>query len=121
MQIERDGWILVVALSPEVIPEWVGVKRAALDDPEFRRIYVLSDQALDWDPADPRVTELADAMADWTASSRQETSPVDENSGNLAAVALMAAHIVGSSPTWERLNELSQKRMESLRDPAGPA
>ena len=121
VQIERDGWILVVALSPEVIPEWVGVKRAALDDPEFRRIYVLSDQALDWDPADPRVTELADAMADWTASSRQETSPVDENSGNLAAVALMAAHIVGSSPTWERLNELSQKRMESLRDPAGPA
>ncbi len=121
VQIERDGWILVVALSPEVIPEWVGVKRAALDDPEFRRIYVLSDQALDWDPADPRVTELADAIADWTASSRQETSPVDENSGNLAAVALMAAHIVGSSPTWERLNELSQKRMESLRDPAGPA
>jgi DNA-binding transcriptional MerR regulator len=121
VQIERDGWILVVALSPEVIPEWVGVKRAALDDPEFRRIYVLSDQAFDWDPADPRVTELADAMADWAASSRQETSLVDENSGNLAAVALMASHIVGSSPTWERLNELSQKRMESLRDPAGPA
>jgi hypothetical protein len=65
VQIERDGWILVVALSPEVIPEWVSVKRAA--------------------------------------------------------VALMASRIVGSSPTWEGLNELSQKRMESLRDPAGSA
>ena len=34
VQLERDGWILVAALSPEVIPEWVGVKPAALDDPE---------------------------------------------------------------------------------------
>ena len=45
VQIERDAWILMVALSPELIPEWVSTKRAALDDPEFRRIYVLGDQA----------------------------------------------------------------------------
>ena len=75
VQIERDGWILVAALSPELVPEWVSTKRAALDDPEFRRIYVLGDQALDWDPADPRIAELADAMADWAAHSRPDTSP----------------------------------------------
>jgi len=119
VQIERDAWILVVAMSPEVIPEWAGAKRAALDDPEFRRIYVLGDQALDWDPADPRIAELADAMAAWAASSREDTTPVDENSGNLAAVARMASHIVGSSPSWQRLNDLSQKRLEELRDHAG--
>jgi DNA-binding transcriptional MerR regulator len=119
VQIERDAWMLVVAMSPEVIPEWASVKRAALDDPEFRRIYVLGDQALDWDPADPRIAELADAMAAWAASSREDTTPVDENSGNLAAVALMASHIVGSSPSWQRLNDLSQKRLEELRDQAG--
>lgn len=118
VQIERDSWILVVALSPEVLPEWVGVKRAALDDPEFRRIYVLGDQAFDWDPADPRVAELAGAMADWAASSRPDASPV-ENSGHLAAVALMASHIVGSSPAWERMNALAQKRLESLPDEDG--
>ena len=120
VQIERDGWILVAALSPELVPEWVSTKRAALADPEFRRIYVLGDQALDWDPADPRIAELADAMADWAAHSRQDTSPAETSAG-LAAVALMASHIIGSSPSWERLNELSRKRLEALRaQPAPP-
>ena len=119
VQIERDGWILVAALSPELVPEWVSTKRAALDDPEFRRIYVLGDQALDWDPADPRIAELADAMAAWAAHSRPDTSP-GERPASLAAVALMASQIVGSSPSWERLNELSQKRLETLRDQPDP-
>ena len=117
VQIERDGWILVAALSPQLVPEWVRVKRAALDDPEFRRIYVLGDQAFDWDPADPRIAELAGAMAVWAAHSREEAAPVEENSASLAAVALMASHIVGSSPSWERLNELSQQHLETLRSP----
>ena len=116
VQIERDGWILVVALSPELVGEWASVKRGALDDPEFRRIYLLGDQAYDWDPADPRLGELADAMAAWAASSRPDTSP-GETPASLAAVALMVSHIVGSSPSWERMNELSQKRLEALRDP----
>ncbi len=115
VQIERDAWILAVALSPEVIPEWISVKRAALEDPEFRRIYVLADQALDWDPADPRIAELADAMAAWAASSRPDTSPA-ETPSSVAAVALLSSQIVGSSPSWERMNILSQKRMEDLRN-----
>ncbi len=118
MQLERDGWILVAALSPEVIPEWVGVKRAALDDPEFRRIYLLGDQALDWDPADPRVAELADAMAAWAASSRPDTSPSETPAG-VAAVALLTSSITSSSPAWQRLNDLSQKRLEELRNADG--
>ncbi len=40
--------------------------------------------------------------------------------GNLAAVALMASHIVGSSPAWERLNELSEKRPGALHDETRP-
>ena len=34
VQIERDGWILLAALSPEVVPEWTRQRRAALADPE---------------------------------------------------------------------------------------
>jgi DNA-binding transcriptional MerR regulator len=120
VQLERDGWILLAALSPEVIPEWVGVKRAALDDPEFRRIYLLGDQALDWDPADPRVAELADAMAVWAASSRPDTSPSETPAG-VAAVALLTSSVTGSSPSWQRLNDLAQKRLEELRDSRTPA
>jgi hypothetical protein len=33
----------------------------------------------------------------------------------------MASHIVGSSPSWQRLNDLSQKRLEELRGSRGPA
>jgi DNA-binding transcriptional MerR regulator len=119
VQIERDGWILVVALSPELVGEWASVKRAALDDPEFRRIYLLGDRAYDWDPADPRLGELADAMAVWAASSRPDTSP-SERPASVAAVALMASHIVGSSPAWERMNELAQERLRALKDPPRP-
>ncbi len=119
VQIERDAWILVVALSPELVPEWAGTKRAALDDPEFQRIYLLGDQAFDWDPADPRLAELADAMAAWAASSRPDTSP-GETPASVAAVALMASHIVGSSPSWERMNELAAKRLASLKDAVVP-
>jgi DNA-binding transcriptional MerR regulator len=118
VRLERDGWILVAALSPEVIPEWVGVKRAALDDPEFRRIYLLTDQALDWDPADPRVPELADAMAAWAAASRPDTSPAETPAG-VAAVALLSSGITSFSPSWQRLNDLAQKRLEELRDHPG--
>jgi DNA-binding transcriptional MerR regulator len=118
VQLERDGWILVAALSPEVIPEWAGVKRAALDDPDFRRIYLLCDQALDWDPADPRVPDLADAMAAWAAASRPDTPPAETPAG-VAAVALLSSGITSSSPSWERLNHLAQKRLEELRDQPG--
>jgi hypothetical protein len=52
-------------------------------------------QALDWDQADLLVAELSGAMAAWVASSREDTTPVDENSGNLVAMALMASQIVG--------------------------
>jgi DNA-binding transcriptional MerR regulator len=120
VQLERDGWILLAALSPEVIPEWVGVKRAALGDPEFRRIYLLGDQALDWDPADPRVAELADAMAVWAVSSRPDTSPSETPAG-VAAVALLTSSVTSSSPSWQRLNDLSQKRLQELRDHPGAA
>jgi len=119
VQIERDAWILMVALSPELIPEWVSTKRGALDDPEFRRIYVLGDQAYDWDPSDPRLAELADAMAAWAASSRPDTSP-GETPASLAAATVMISHIVGSSPSWERMNELAAKRLRALKDPQRP-
>ena len=38
-----------------------------MEDPEFRRIYLLADEAFDWDPDDPRLAELAETMAAWAA------------------------------------------------------
>jgi hypothetical protein len=82
VQLERDGWILVAALSPEVAPEWAGVKRA------------------------------------WAASSRPDTAPSETPAG-VAAVALLASSVICSPPSWQRLNDLSQTRLDELRHAGG--
>jgi DNA-binding transcriptional MerR regulator len=46
IRTERDGWILVAALSPELVPGWVGHKRSALADPEFRQLYLACDRGV---------------------------------------------------------------------------
>ena len=112
VQTERDGWILVAALSPELIPGWVGQKRSALADPEFRRLYLACDEAFGWDPADPRLKELAEWVADWSvrhqAGPRQASRvPADVP----AAVTLITSDAATSSPAWRRLTELARDRL----------
>ena len=58
-------------------------------------------------------------MAAWVACGREYTTPVDENPDNLVTMVLMASQIVGSSPSWQRLDDLSQKRLEELGDHPG--
>lgn len=100
IRIERDVWIMLVALSPQSVPEWVADKNAALDDPEFRRLYLACDHALDWDPDDPRLTQLAEAIAAWDSrrSKHRQAQP--------GTVTLMNAYVTASSPAWKRLAEL---------------
>jgi DNA-binding transcriptional MerR regulator len=108
VQMERDGWILAVALSPQAVPEWARQKAAAMADPGFRRLYLACDQAFDWDPADPRLADLADEMVKWDAQRRLNGPPPDYQPGNPVMVALMTSQFGDSSPAWHRLGELSR-------------
>jgi DNA-binding transcriptional MerR regulator len=122
VRIERDAWILMVALSPELVMEWAKVKRAAMDDPEFRRIYLAGDEAFDWDPADPRLVPLARAMTAWAAKRDRkygEPAPA-ETIAVSAAVTLLSSHIVAASPAWQKLGELSGE-YEAQSAPAEPS
>ena len=105
MRTERDGWILASAVSPALVAGWVSQKLSALSDPEFRRIYLACDEALGWDPADPRLEKLAAWMAAWAARNHPGTGqpPADVP----AVLTLMAADIASDSPAWSRLTELS--------------
>lgn len=109
--MERDGWTLVEALCPELASDWVDQKRAALADPEFRRLYLACDQARDWDPDDPRLTDLAAWGADWAATQHAtrdgpDTSPAQDR---LALVEeLVAQQTAQASPALHRLNELGK-------------
>jgi DNA-binding transcriptional MerR regulator len=107
VQVERDAWILMTALSPDSVLEWARDKAAALADPEFRRLYLACDEAFDADPADPRLAKLADDIARWDARRRQAGAASDQQVVSPVAVALLTAQDATPSPAWRRLTEPS--------------
>lgn len=114
VRIERDIWIMLVALSPQSAPEWVAQKNAALDDPQFQRLYLTCDQAMDWDPDDPRLSPLATDIAAWD-SHRSEPGQAQP-----ATVTLMYSYVTTSSPAWQRLMTLLSAPLPGLVSPALP-
>lgn len=68
VQMERDSWILGQAVSPKEAAVWIADKRDAIEDPEFRAIYLECDAAFDWSPDDPRLDALADRAQRWLAN-----------------------------------------------------
>ena len=108
MNLERDGWTLLMTLSPELAAERATEKSAALTDPGFQQLYLRWEQAYDWDPDDPRLADLAAQAAAWLA--KRATSPplADLPAGIANASALLSAQMRGDSPAWRRLDELSR-------------
>jgi DNA-binding transcriptional MerR regulator len=115
VQIERDGWILVSALLPQSLTEWIDGKKAALADPDFQRLYLATDQARDWDPADPRLEKLVDSLVDYAVRHQDPGSdPPDWTGDEPVAVSLLFAQVAEAAPAWIRLNELVQDRLRAL-------
>jgi DNA-binding transcriptional MerR regulator len=115
VQIERDGWILVSALLPQSLTEWIDGKKAALADPDFQRLYLATDQARDWDPADPRLEKLVDSLVDYAVRHQDPASdPPDWTGDEPVAVSLLFAQVAEAAPAWIRLNELVQDRLRAL-------
>lgn len=100
IRIERDNWIIITALSPQSVPEWVAVKSAALDDPEFQRIYRTCDEALTWEADDQRLPQLAADIVTWN-SRRPQHEAAQSGTANL-----MLSRATAASPAWQRLAEL---------------
>jgi DNA-binding transcriptional MerR regulator len=118
VHLERDGWILLAAMSPELVAVWVREKQAALADPEFRQLYLACDEAFGWDPGDPRLEGLANAVVAWSnqpgRDRGQAPSPAADEAGQLPVVsALLNSRIADRAPAWQRLAELSAGRMRS--------
>ena len=110
VRIERDAWVIMAALGGDLVAGWVGEKRAALADPEFRRIQLACDEVVDLDPDDPRVAELADVAVAWTARQPPVDGPAEPSAATLAAATLVNAHIARASPALQRLFELAAQR-----------
>jgi DNA-binding transcriptional MerR regulator len=108
IQMERDGWILMQSASPKNAAIWMAEKAVAIDDPEFRVIYLEYDAAFDWSPDDPRLPALADRTRKWLTT-RPGKRPVQDTS----AAQLVATTAAGASPAWDRLTEMGNKRPAS--------
>lgn len=95
IRLERDSWILMRALDPDAVAHRVREKNAALDDPETVRLFLACDEAVDWDPHDPRLDRLIEDLAAW------ET----EHARGTTSLKLISTRISESSPSWRRIIE----------------
>ncbi len=116
VQLERDGWILLSVLSPQLVAEWAEDKREALDDPGFRRLYLAFDQARDWDPADPRLEQLAARASEWVAErGDRQISASEPTAGASVAASLLTAQLAEDSPALQRLADMAAESRDGRR------
>ncbi|KAA8887155.1 MerR family transcriptional regulator [Nocardia colli] len=94
--LERDSWILMQALDPRALPQRIREKNADLDDPETTRLFVACDQAVDWDPNDPRLNQLIDDLDAWEIAHEREA-------GQPGLRKLVVSRISDASPAWQRI------------------
>ncbi|UFQ16658.1 MULTISPECIES: MerR family transcriptional regulator [Streptomyces] len=97
VRMERDSWILLQALDPASLPRRIRDKNARFDDPETTRLYLACDQAVDWDPDDPRLDRLIDELDAWETGHERDDAP----SGSPKLV--FSRIFVEASPSWQRI------------------
>jgi DNA-binding transcriptional MerR regulator len=110
VQMERDGWILMQAVSPTEAAAWIADKCDAIGDPEFRAICLECDAAFGWSPDDPRLEALADRTQRWVAKRRGRLEGGGWPVPDPAIVRLVTTWVGASSPAWDRLTEIAKQR-----------
>lgn len=58
----REALVLVRALAPESLDEYIGILERSAEDPAYVTLIRRSNEVADWDADDPRIEELADEM-----------------------------------------------------------
>jgi DNA-binding transcriptional MerR regulator len=108
VRLERDARILIQALDPGATSQWIADKNAGFADPGRTRLYLACDQAVDWDPHDPRVDRLIDDLDAWEL----------EHEGDLSqpgSMTLVSSLVTEASPAWQRILEVLAHRAERRR------
>ena len=107
---ERDAWILVAAHSPEQISKWIALKRVQIEDPQVVELYQRLDEAIDWQPDDPRLPELADRLADGISNADNWEEYAADDAMSVELVELLDSFFVDAVPVARRLMQLLQER-----------
>lgn len=122
--VERDTWVLVSARAPDHVTAWIADKRAALEDPVVLDAYRGLEEAIDWDPSDPRLEGLADRLEalfarDYAAyGDHLNPEEIDDTTAEM-----IDAESMGRSPAWQRvvaiLAERGWRGWTNIRPPEG--
>ncbi|GGQ28822.1 DNA-binding transcriptional MerR regulator [Actinomadura coerulea] len=116
VQVERDGWILLAAHSPERVAEWTARKHEQINDPRlvgfFRTLGQALDQAFGQTADDRRLADLADELADHITRMADERGEdyVDDLDLEPPLVGLMDMLAFDTVPQARRLIELLKRR-----------
>lgn len=112
IDLERDGWLLMQVLYPELVETGLPLTLAHLDDPEYVALYRLTDEAFDWDPEDPRMCEIAVRNVDFIVNQGFMEANETPANDDPAAYGLVRTFNVDSSPAWLRLVDLVEQELD---------
>ncbi|MFG3620353.1 MerR family transcriptional regulator [Nocardia sp. NPDC047654] len=129
VQVERDGWIVLAAHSPERVPEWMTRKREQIGDRQLVEFYLTLSQALDRTDDDPKLVVLADQIAAYITQMADERGEwyVDDIELEPSLVELLDTRAFDNAPPARRLIELLTKRgwagwtkLQRIQSPSSP-
>lgn len=107
LRLNNEGWILTCVLFPEFVEGWSRWQLEALDDSEYRALYLLTDQARHDPPGSPRLEGLARRCAAWIRRHEQpEPATLDAT-----AMGLVNGYMSSYAQPWRWLT----RRIEELR------
>lgn len=111
VRVERDGWIPLVAHSPERIPDLIARKREQLAHPQLIDFYLTLGETLDQADNEPILIDLVDKTAAYLTQLADEQGE-DYVGGNFepSLVELLDALAVDTAPPTRRLIELLNER-----------
>jgi len=116
-QAIRDGWILGYAVAPDITRAILPTRTALLDDEEYVAVLRGYDDAIDWDPDDPRLDQLADAAARLAQRMTLISDLPDFDKVPPETIDILTGHLGIDSPAWERLDEILTRRLtEQVRN-----
>lgn len=107
--IERDSWILLSAAYPDALETSLVMRRACLDDEDYRRMLIIMDDAIRWTADDPRLPELAElsmTILERLYPVEVAQQEADQWSGTDEVTFSLLNEMNEVSPAWQRLYEL---------------
>jgi DNA-binding transcriptional MerR regulator len=109
VQMERDNWILLQSVSPKEAAIWIAEKLDAINDPEFREIYLEYDAAFDWSPDDLRLYILANRSQRWKANRHNRSNGSERSVLDPTIAQIVTDSFRDTSPAWDRLVEIANQ------------